>query len=244
MTNPAPTVTSVAPSGGPLSGGTSITITGTGFISGATIKIGTNPATGVNVTNSTTITAITPAGTGAQSVVVTNPDTQSSNTNITFAYAAAPTVTAITPSSGLNSGSLNISNLQGTGFLPGATVQLQKSGQTSISGTSVSVVGPTQITFTFNLSGAATGTWNVVVTNTDTQFGTLTNGFTVTNPAPTVTSVAPSGGPLSGGTSITITGTGFMSGATVKIGTNPTTVSTRQMASCDANAETSNNLWV
>ena len=169
VTNPAPTVTSVAPSGGPLSRGTSITITGTGFMSGATIKIGTNPATGVNVTNSTTITAITPAGTGAQSVVVTNPDTQSSNTNITFAYAAAPTVTAITPSSGLNSGSLNISNLQGTGFLPGATVQLQKSGQTSISGTSVSVVGPTQITFTFNLSGAATGTWNVVVTNTDTS---------------------------------------------------------------------------
>ena len=223
VTNPAPTVTSVAPSGGPLSGGTSITITGTGFISGATVKIGTNPATGVNVTNSTTITAATPAGTGMQSVVVTNPDTQSSNTNITFTYAAAPIVTAITPSSGLNSGSLNITNLEGTGFLTGATVQLQKSGQTSISGSSVSVVSPTQITCTFNLSGAGTGTWNVVVTNTDTQFGTLTNGFTVTNPAPTVTSVAPSGGPLSGGTSITITGTGFISGATVKIGTNPAT---------------------
>ena len=223
VTNPAPTVTSVAPSGGPLSGGTSITITGTGFISGATVKIGTNPATGVNVTNSTTITAATPAGTGMQSVVVTNPDTQSSNTNITFTYAAAPIVTAITPSSGLNSGSLNITNLEGTGFLTGATVQLQKSGQTSISGSSVSVVSPTQITCTFNLSGAGTGTWNVVVTNTDTQFGTLTNGFTVTNPVPTVTSVAPSGGPLSGGTSITITGTGFISGATVKIGTNPAT---------------------
>ena len=145
-----PVVSSVSPIGGPLVGSTTITITGSGFIDGATVSIGGVSATNVIFGSSTSLTAITPAGTGAQSVVVTNPDTQSSNTNITFTYAAAPTVTAITPSSGLNSGSLNISNLQGTGFLPGATVQLQKSGQTSISGTSVSVVGPTQITCTFN----------------------------------------------------------------------------------------------
>ena len=123
-----PVVSSVSPIGGPLVGSTTITITGSGFIDGATVSIGGVSATNVIFGSSTSLTAITPAGTGAQSVVVTNPDTQSSNTNITFTYAAAPTVTAITPSSGLNSGSLNISNLQGTGFLPGATVQLQKSG--------------------------------------------------------------------------------------------------------------------
>jgi hypothetical protein len=44
----------------------------------------------------------------------------------------------------------------------------------------VNVVSPTQITCNFDLTGVATGAWNVVVTNPDTQSGTLTNGFTVT----------------------------------------------------------------
>jgi len=38
--NPAPTVTSIAPGSGPLSGGTAVTITGTGFLSGARVSLG------------------------------------------------------------------------------------------------------------------------------------------------------------------------------------------------------------
>ncbi|MGC9334852.1 MAG: hypothetical protein ACP5JJ_11930, partial [Anaerolineae bacterium] len=44
------------------------------------------------------------------------------------------------------------------------------------------VVTSSQITCDFDLLGAATGAWNVVVTNPDTQSGTLANGFTVTQP--------------------------------------------------------------
>ena len=46
---PAPTVTAVSPSSGSTAGGTSITITGTGFVSGATVKVGGAAATGVTV---------------------------------------------------------------------------------------------------------------------------------------------------------------------------------------------------
>jgi IPT/TIG domain-containing protein len=59
---------------------------------------------------------------------------------------------------------------------------------------------------------------SVVVTNTDAQSGSLSNGYTYRNPAPTVTSITPNTGTTAGGTSVTIRGTGFLAGATVSLG--------------------------
>ncbi|HEY33294.1 MAG TPA: hypothetical protein G4O10_09370, partial [Dehalococcoidia bacterium] len=42
----APTVTSISPTSGPAAGGTSVTITGTNFVNGATVTIGGASATG------------------------------------------------------------------------------------------------------------------------------------------------------------------------------------------------------
>ena len=85
----APAVTSISPSSGPMGGGTSVTITGSGFVSGATVTNGGAAATGVTFVNSTSITAITPAGTaGAQNVVVTNPDSQFDTLTGGFTYGA------------------------------------------------------------------------------------------------------------------------------------------------------------
>lgn len=58
-----PTVSSVNPSSGTPVGGTPITITGTNFVSGATVTIGGRPATNVVVVSATSITAVTPPGT-------------------------------------------------------------------------------------------------------------------------------------------------------------------------------------
>jgi RHS repeat-associated protein len=69
-------VASVSPSHGSHLGGTSITIIGTGFVSGATVTIGGVAATNVNVLSSgQEITAATPALSAAtlQDVVVANP---------------------------------------------------------------------------------------------------------------------------------------------------------------------------
>src|SRR5205085_11196199 len=75
---PAPTVSNINPNSGTTAGGTSVTITGTNFVSGATVKLGGTAATGIVVSNSTTITATTPAhAAGTADVVVTNPDNQS-----------------------------------------------------------------------------------------------------------------------------------------------------------------------
>jgi len=73
--NPAPTVSSISPTSGTTAGGTPVTITGTGFLSGATVTIGGAAATNVTLSNSSTITATTPAhAAGAVNVVVTNTD--------------------------------------------------------------------------------------------------------------------------------------------------------------------------
>jgi hypothetical protein len=72
------TISQIAASSGPAAGGTAVTITGTNFASGATVKLGGQNATNVVVT-ATTITCQTPAlQAGAlHDVVVTNPSTAS-----------------------------------------------------------------------------------------------------------------------------------------------------------------------
>jgi hypothetical protein len=73
---PSVTVTNVTPAHGTTHGGNAVTITGTGFHSGATVQIGGTAATNIVVVSATSITAKTPAhASGSVSVTVTNPDT-------------------------------------------------------------------------------------------------------------------------------------------------------------------------
>jgi hypothetical protein len=207
---PPPTITSMTPTSGPIAGGTLITITGTSFVAGATVTVGGVSAT-VGAVTSTSITATTPAhAAGAVDVVVTNPDTQSGTRTNAFTYAGPPTVTSVTPPSGSTAGGTGIT-ISGTGFITGATVSV---GGTAA--TSVTVSGGTTITAT--APAHAAGVVNVVVTNPDTQSGTLANSFTYTVPPPAITTVAPGVGPIAGGTLITITGNNFVAGATVTVG--------------------------
>lgn len=84
---PAPTVVGASPNTGPTAGGTNVTILGTNFVNGATVKFGTHAATNVTFINSTTLHATSPAGTaGAVSVTVTNPDAQSGSRAAAFTY--------------------------------------------------------------------------------------------------------------------------------------------------------------
>ncbi|MDP3396211.1 MAG: C1 family peptidase [Methanoregula sp.] len=50
----------------------------------------------------------------------------------------------------------------------------------SIPATGISVSSTSSITNSFNLTGAPSGSWNLVVTNVNSRFATLSNGFTVT----------------------------------------------------------------
>ena len=112
----APVVSSLSPTSGPATGGTSVTLTGTGFTGTTGVTFGGTAATGVTINSDTSLTVTTPAkATGAVTVAVTNgigtgslssgyTYVQASQT-ITFAnpgaqnYGTTPTLTA-TASSG------------------------------------------------------------------------------------------------------------------------------------------------
>src|SRR5438067_10286756 len=69
-----PTVTKVVPKTGPATGGTSVTITGTGFAGATAVKFGATSATKFTVNSSTSITATSPpAIPGVVDVTVTTP---------------------------------------------------------------------------------------------------------------------------------------------------------------------------
>src|SRR5436190_14140930 len=123
--NPAPTVLPISPNSGTANGGTAVTITGTGFLAGATVKLGGTAATGVTVVSSTSITATTAAhAAGTVNVVVTNTDAQSGTLTNGYTYTGtnpAPTVSAITPNSG-STGAGTRATITGTGFLAGVSV--------------------------------------------------------------------------------------------------------------------------
>lgn len=83
-TQPAPTITSLSVATGPATGGTSVTLTGTGFLTGPPIVVfgpasAPTYATGVTYNSSTSVTVTTPAmqGAGTVDVTLTNRDGQS-----------------------------------------------------------------------------------------------------------------------------------------------------------------------
>ena len=90
-TTPTFTVSGISPSSGTASGGTSVKITGTGFLSGATVTFGGIAGTNLAVPDSSTITVTTPShAAGTVNVVVTNSIAQSATLTNAYTYTAAP----------------------------------------------------------------------------------------------------------------------------------------------------------
>ena len=89
-------------------------------------------------------------------------------------------VTGITPDHGCQI--VQVANLSGTCFRDGAVVRLTRTGQPDITATGVSVVSPSQITCTLDLTGKEAGPGDVVVENPDGQTAVLQQGFTITVP--------------------------------------------------------------
>jgi hypothetical protein len=108
LSEPAPTVSSVAPVTGLIAGGTSITITGTNFAAGASlgVSVGGVAATNVQVVSATKITAKTPAhAAGVANIVVTNGDGQTATLSGAFTFtvpADPPPVTVLSGAAAKN----------------------------------------------------------------------------------------------------------------------------------------------
>jgi hypothetical protein len=86
-----PTVEAIRPTGGPETGGTSVTITGSGFTGATAVDFGSVPASSFTVDSDTQINAVAPAGSGTVDVTVTTPTGTSPATAADrFTYTGAP----------------------------------------------------------------------------------------------------------------------------------------------------------
>jgi hypothetical protein len=160
----SPTVTSFAPTSGMT--GSTVTINGTGFVAGATVKFGTKPTGSVTFVSGTQIKAIVPNGAVTAKISVTTPagtGTSVSNFTVTlsitgFSPATGPTGTVVT--------------INGVGFNSSSTVKFN-----GATGSSVVHVSSTQLKATVP-STATTGP--ISVTNTTAPSGTVQSAVNYT----------------------------------------------------------------
>jgi adhesin/invasin len=225
---PVPTLTAVAPTSGDRLQTLDVVFTGTGFIAGiSSVDVGagitintTTVDSPTQITANLTITAA--AATGARSFTVTNTPAGGTSGAQTFTVNnPAPTLTSIAPTSGDRLETLDVV-FTGTGFITGIST-VNVGADITVNNTTVD--SPTQITANITIdAAAATGARNFSVTNSGPGGGTSGNqSFTVENPSPTLTAIAPTSGDRFETLDVVFTGTGFITGvSTVNVGANIT----------------------
>ena len=229
-----PGVESAAPGAGPSLGGTRVTLTGTDFVAGLTVYFGEQDSRAratVESVTATEVVVVTPAMPAGQvPVTVVNPDGGSSTTADAYTYqaSAAPTLTSITPTSGSSLGGTELT-LEGSGFASGAVVRFGEDDDddgctrglvpalTSCSEVAASVLDGGRLTVTTPPRPA--GGTPVRVINPDQQAsGPLTFTHDAAPPPAIVGAIEGTSGPTSGGTLISVPGSGFAAGARVLVG--------------------------
>ncbi|MBI3620741.1 MAG: SBBP repeat-containing protein [Nitrospirae bacterium] len=247
---PQPAITSVAAASviDGISTSQSVTITGSNFVNGSTITVGS--LTGTTVTGSTATATLkyvyvnatqvkfwwpnTALAPGAYAVQVTNP-AAAGGLSATLANgftvtAPQPAVGSITPASVTYGITANSSiTITGTNFINGATITVGGLSGTTVAGSSATAgvpyvyVNATQLKFWWPNTALQPETYNVAVTNPASYgglTGTKVGGFTVVTPLPTITTVAASSVTygITANSSITLSGSNFAPGATITVG--------------------------
>jgi hypothetical protein len=206
-----PTVTSVSPIRGPASGATSVSISGSDLAHATAVEFGSTPAASFKVNSQTSITAVSPEGTGTVDVRVVDPEaTSAASTADQFTFVPAPTVTSVSPAGGPEEGGTQVT-ITVTGTEPNEVTAVH--------------FGMSSASFFANNEGSITaiappgaGVVDVTVTAFGgTSLTSFADQFHYVTP-PTVTGVSPETGAATGGTSVTITGTNLAEPTAVHFG--------------------------
>lgn len=200
---PAPRLTGISPTSGPAAGGTSITITGTGFTGATAVNFAGTPDTAIAVTGDTSITLTTPpSAAGTDDVTVTGPGgTSADSASFQFTFVPAPVVMLLDPDNGPVAGGNSIT-ITGTGLTGVSSVVFGDqatgftvNGDTSITafvppsdsgvdnvGVTVSSIGGVSSPLQYSYTGAAAGTPGAPTIGTATA-GDTTATVDFTGPA-------------------------------------------------------------
>lgn len=194
----APVLGGVTPAQGPLAGGNTVTLSGTGFTGATSVHFGVNAASSFTVVSATQLTASVPSGgPGPVAVTVTTPGGTSTQA-VSYYYLAAPVLDAVTAASGQVGGGNSVT-LTGENLLQATAVRFGGTAATTFS-----IVSATEIRAV--VPPGAAGTVPVTVTTP----GGTSNGVTYLYlGAPVITGLAPGQGPSAGGNTVTVTGVGL-----------------------------------
>ncbi|WP_176730300.1 IPT/TIG domain-containing protein, partial [Devosia insulae] len=217
-----PSVGSVTPASGPAAGGTAVTITGSHFSGASAVSFGTTPATSFAVVDSQTVTAVAPPGVGTVDIFVSNAIGVANcvcgmggNPAPKFTYIPGPVVAKLVRNGGSTVGGDTVV-LTGSSFTGATAVSF---GGTAAA--SFTIDGATQITA---VTPPGSGNVNVrVVSPGGTSSTGPENLYYYGAPPPVLTAVTPASGPEAGGTSVSITGSGFSGASNVLFGATPAT---------------------
>ena len=194
---PPPVVTAINPSSGPVTGGTSVTITGTDLNGATAVAFGATPAASFTVNSATSITAVAPAhAAGTVDVTVTTPGGTSNtgpadtftyvklNQTITFnaltnkTLLQSPVTVAATATSGLAVTFTSTTPLVcTTGGTNGTTVTLVAAGACTIQADQAG-------NGTYNAAPAVQQSFTVSKADQTITFGALTDKTLVQSPSP------------------------------------------------------------
>ncbi|TVL91538.1 IPT/TIG domain-containing protein [Streptomyces sp. SAJ15] len=185
----------ISPNQGSTGGGTTVTITGTNLGGALAVKFGSKLAT-ITANTATSVTVISPSGTGVVDVTVVTLGGVSNP--LPFYYVGAPFKSGLSDLSGPTAGG-NTVTLTGVGLSTASAVNFGANAVTPV------VLSDSQLSVTVP-AGAAAGPVAVSVTT----LGGTNNGLSYTYvDVPTIGAPLPATGPTSGGTPVTIPGTGL-----------------------------------
>ncbi|MEW6510857.1 MAG: FlgD immunoglobulin-like domain containing protein [Bacteroidota bacterium] len=235
--NPVPSVTGLSDTTGNRLQVLNLHVRGANFIQGVTsLNMGPGIVTNTIVVDSSggltaNISILATAPTGPHDVVVINAGPGGGRDTLPGAFSVrnpAPTLTTLSVSGGNRLEHLAIT-FGGFDYIAGATSV--SFGDTSIVVDSLKITGPADLIAYITIRATAfTGQHTVSAINAPPGGGTssLANAFLVSNPLPTITSIAPDSGGRFQTLNIVMRGTGYISGvSTVQIGglaINSTTV--------------------
>jgi hypothetical protein len=212
-----PVINSIAPTAGPATGGTVVTITGNNLKEVTTVKFGNNAATAISIKSKTKITAKAPAGTGTVDVIAISPSGTSSTSDDTkFTYQqAVPTITSVSPSSGSMNGGNTVA-IYGTGLTGATSVKFGSVSAkiSSVSATKIAAIAPYGTPGTVDIT---------VTTPSGTSAETSADQYTYIAAKPYIKKLSPTYGTYKGGNTVTIYGSGFTGATAVKFGTKKAT---------------------
>jgi hypothetical protein len=210
-----PAVSGISPSAGPLKGNTKVTISGSGFNGATAVDFGGVAAKSFAVVSNSQVTAWSPAqSAGPVDVTVTTAGGQSTTVpSDQFSYDAVPVITGVSPATGSPNGGTKVT-ISGSGFTGVSAVDFGAMPALSfkfVSDSQVTATSPAQSPATVDVAVSTPGGMSRPVQADEFTYAAL--------PVPAVTGVSPAAGPTTGGTSVTITGTGFSNATAVKFGT-------------------------